>query len=209
MDPKAMFKLSYGLYYIGTFGAKMNACVANTAIQVTASPIKMAVTVNKDNLTADVIDYTHKFSVSVMDTDVSLDDIARFGFKSGLDTDKFEGFDAYKTFEGNVPYITANTCAAMLVEVENSIDCGTHKIYFGSVREALTLNDKAPLTYADYHAKKNGATPPRAPGYVAPETETAEEKWRCSVCGYVHKGPLPADFICPVCKQPAGVFVKL
>lgn len=37
MDPKALFSLSYGLYYIGTYGAKPNACVANTAIQVTSA----------------------------------------------------------------------------------------------------------------------------------------------------------------------------
>lgn len=35
------------------------------------------------------------------------------------------------------------------------------------------------------------------------------EKWKCTVCGYIHEGPLPADFRCPVCKQPAEKFVKI
>ena len=35
------------------------------------------------------------------------------------------------------------------------------------------------------------------------------EKWKCSVCGYIHEGPLPADFVCPICKQPASKFVKI
>lgn len=35
------------------------------------------------------------------------------------------------------------------------------------------------------------------------------EKWKCSVCGYIHEGPLPEDFTCPRCKQPASAFVKL
>ena len=35
------------------------------------------------------------------------------------------------------------------------------------------------------------------------------EKWKCTVCGYIHEGPLPEDFKCPVCKQPASVFVKI
>ena len=35
------------------------------------------------------------------------------------------------------------------------------------------------------------------------------EKWKCSVCGYVHEGPMTDDFTCPICKQPASVFVKL
>lgn len=34
-------------------------------------------------------------------------------------------------------------------------------------------------------------------------------KYRCSVCGYIHEGELPEGFICPVCKNPASVFVKL
>ena len=34
-------------------------------------------------------------------------------------------------------------------------------------------------------------------------------KYRCSVCGYIHEGELPEDFTCPICKQPASVFVKI
>lgn len=166
MDPKALFSLSYGLYYIGTYGAKPNACVANTAIQVTSAPAKIAVTLNKANLTTDVIGYTGLFTVSVLDADAVLDDIARFGFKSGMDTDKFDGFSDWKTF-GQVPYITRNTNAAFLVKTESSLDVGTHRIFVGTVEEAVRLGSVPSLTYADYHAKKNGVTPPRAPGFVA------------------------------------------
>ena len=35
------------------------------------------------------------------------------------------------------------------------------------------------------------------------------EKWKCKVCGYVHEGPLPAGFKCPICKQSAKSFVKI
>ena len=35
------------------------------------------------------------------------------------------------------------------------------------------------------------------------------EKWKCSVCGHVHEGPMPDDFTCPICKQPASKFVKI
>ena len=35
------------------------------------------------------------------------------------------------------------------------------------------------------------------------------EKWKCSVCGYVHEGPMTDDFKCPICKQGAGKFVKI
>lgn len=43
---------------------------------------------------------------------------------------------------------------------------------------------------------------------IKKETKTME-KWKCTVCGYIHEGPLPADFRCPVCKQPAEKFVKI
>ena len=35
------------------------------------------------------------------------------------------------------------------------------------------------------------------------------EKWKCTVCGYIHEGPLPEDFRCPVCRVPASKFVKI
>lgn len=41
------------------------------------------------------------------------------------------------------------------------------------------------------------------------EEESRPERWKCSVCGYIHEGPLPADFECPVCKQPASAFEKI
>ena len=35
------------------------------------------------------------------------------------------------------------------------------------------------------------------------------EKWRCSICGYIHEGPMTDDFKCPICKQPASAFEKV
>ncbi|MDO5602969.1 MAG: 4Fe-4S binding protein [Oscillospiraceae bacterium] len=39
------------------------------------------------------------------------------------------------------------------------------------------------------------------------DTPQKEEAWRCTVCGYIHEGPLPKDFKCPRCGMPASVFV--
>ena len=39
--------------------------------------------------------------------------------------------------------------------------------------------------------------------------EKKMEKWKCSVCGYIHEGPMTPDFKCPICKQPADKFVKI
>lgn len=35
------------------------------------------------------------------------------------------------------------------------------------------------------------------------------EKWKCSICGYVHEGAMTPDFKCPLCKQSADKFVKV
>lgn len=35
------------------------------------------------------------------------------------------------------------------------------------------------------------------------------EKWKCTICGYIHEGPMTDDFVCPICKQPASKFVKI
>ena len=35
-------------------------------------------------------------------------------------------------------------------------------------------------------------------------------QWKCKVCGYIYEGEeLPADFTCPLCKQPASAFEKI
>lgn len=35
-------------------------------------------------------------------------------------------------------------------------------------------------------------------------------KWKCLICGYIYEGEeLPADFVCPICKQGADKFVKI
>lgn len=45
--------------------------------------------------------------------------------------------------------------------------------------------------------------------FIPEERKKKMEKWKCTICGYIHEGPLPADFTCPVCKHPASYFVKI
>ena len=35
------------------------------------------------------------------------------------------------------------------------------------------------------------------------------ETWKCTVCGYIHEGPLPQGFVCPRCKQGASAFARV
>ena len=44
---------------------------------------------------------------------------------------------------------------------------------------------------------------------TTPKEEKTMEIWKCTVCGYIHEGPMTDDFTCPRCKQPASKFVKV
>ena len=69
MDIKALFKISYGLYVVSANeNGKDNGCIINTFSQVTDTPLRVSVTVNKLNLTHDMIKNTGNFVVSVLST---------------------------------------------------------------------------------------------------------------------------------------------
>ena len=45
---------------------------------------------------------------------------------------------------------------------------------------------------------------------VKPKPDTEKKKgYVCKVCGYVHEGDLPDDFICPLCKHGAADFEEI
>ncbi len=205
MDSKAMFKLSYGLFVVtAKEDEKNNGCIVNTVMQVTSEPNRISVTVNKANYTHDMIMRTGKLTVSVLSEDAGFGLFKRFGFQSGKDVDKFEGFDGYKKGMNDVAYITEGTNAYIHGQVVDKVDVGTHTIFICDVLDMDVLSDKASATYAYYHEHIK----PK-PESVKNET-TGKNAWRCTICGYVHEDEeLPADFICPLCKHPASDFEKI
>lgn len=208
MDFKAFFKLNYGVYIVSTSAdGKSAGCVINTLTQVTAEPARMSVALNKNNETLKLIQASGSFSAVVLSDDVSMDQIRRFGFQCSRAVDKFGGIPQGRDSLNN-PYPTEGVCARFTCKVVSATDADTHVLLVAEVVEAETLNSAAPLTYSDYHLKKNGTTPPNAPSYQK-ETEKVVG-YRCTVCGYIlESDTLPADFICPVCKKDASYFVKL
>ena len=209
MDLTAFFKLSYGLYVISALdGERRCGCVVNTFAQVTAEPAQVTVAVNKGNATADAIRRTGYFAAAVLTQDASLDLIGRFGFRSSRDEDKFDGV-AYETDEHGTPYLTQDTNARFACKVVACHDVGTHWLFVAQVTQTQVLSGAPSMTYGYYHTVKKGLTPPKASSYQAPAAAKAAG-WRCTVCGYIYEGEeLPADFVCPVCGQPASVFEKL
>ena len=193
-----MFNISYGLYILSAKTEKANGCVINALSQVTSTPNRIMIAINKNNLTTSQILKTKKFNVSILNEEANFDLIKRFGFASGKDTDKFEDFNGYKTAENGIPYITEGTNSYISAEVVEVRDLGTHYEFLADVTKEVSLNEIASITYAYY--QKN----------IKPKvTQKKKVVYICSVCGYVYEGdPLPEDFVCPLCLHDATYFVK-
>ena len=204
VDPIAIQKFSYGLFVLtARSGDKDNGCIINTAAQLTSSPNRINIAVNKANFTHDMILNTGVFNISVLAENTSFDTFKRFGFASGKDTDKFEGFLENTARSANgLLYVTAGTNAFMSAKVIEAHDYGSHTLFVAELTEAEVLRDEPSVTYAYYfeHIKPK------------PQPKIEEEKhgYVCKICGYVYEGEtLPPDFICPLCKHGAEDFEKI
>ncbi len=207
MNPKAMFKLSYGLFVCTAVrGDKMNGCIINTAIQVASDPNTISVAINKANYTHDMVMETGLCNVSVIDQSASFDLFKHFGFQSGRDVDKFADYPSenYKTAENGIPFITAGTNAYFSLKVKETVDLGSHTLFICEPTAMEVLSDVSSVTYEYY--QNNIKPKPEAVG-TTPKGETI---WRCRICGYEWVGEeLPDDFICPICKHPKADFEKI
>lgn len=201
IDNNAFFKLGYGLYVLSAKDTegKDNGCIINTVMQVTDTPKRILIAVNKSNYTNKIIKETGVFNVSTLTEKAPFDLFKRFGFQSGKDVNKFEDFTEFDRASNGISYINKNANSYISCKVISSMDYGTHTVFVADVSEAVTMNDEPSVTY-DYYFKNIKPSPAKAKkkGYV------------CKICGYVYEGDeLPADFICPLCKHGAADFEPL
>ncbi|MGI6591151.1 MAG: flavin reductase family protein [Eggerthellaceae bacterium] len=168
IDRTAFRSLSYGLYIVTAKSESTRAgCVVNTFAQVTSQPAQVGVAINKENVTAQVIEEAGVFEVSVLAQDAPMVLIGRFGFRSSADYDKFAETET-AVDERGIPYVTEHTVAHFLVEVAQTLDLGSHRYFVGQVVDASVLDQAEPLTYSYYQKVKGGKTPPKASGYEGP-----------------------------------------
>ena len=201
LDPTALFTLSYGLYVLtAREGGRDLGCIVNTVTQLTENPTRIAVSVNKQNFTNEVIQRTGLFNVSVLTEAAPMDLFRHFGFQSGRDVDKFAG-RTDPVSENGLRYIGGPATALISGKVEQAIDCGTHMLYIALVTEARKLSDAPSMTYAYYFANVKPKPQPK------PAQEKPRRGFVCRICGYFYEGDeLPPDFICPLCKHGAADF---
>ena len=207
IDNMAMNKLTYGLFVLtANDDDKYNGCIINTASQVTATPKRVTFAVNKMNHTHYLVMRNKRCNLSILSESAPFSVFTRFGFSSGRDVNKFADYDKYEMAANGVPYVTEAANAMLSLHVVEMHDMGTHTLFVADVTEAKVLTGERSVTYQYYfdHIK-----PARKPAPAPAAAEPAKEKWVCKICGYEHEGPLPADFICPLCKHPAEDFEKV
>ena len=202
MDNKVMYSLSYGLFVLSARrGDKDNGCITNTGIQVTTTPNRIVCAVNKSNYTHDMVKETGRFTLSILSEEADFSLFQRFGFQSGRDVDKFDGFSAVERGENGVLRVTQGVNAWIAGTVVATTDLGSHTLVLADVTDGDVISPEASATYAFYHAHIKPK--PAAPA----EKSSGKKRWRCKICGYIYEGDeLPADFVCPLCKHPAEDF---
>ena len=197
-DLKALFNIGYGLYVVtSNDGVRDNGLIVNTVTQLTNTPNRIGVTINKENYSHHVIKQSGKMNVNCLSTDAPFSVFEKFGFASGRNTNKFEGEELLHSDNGLV-FLSKYINAFMSLKVEQYVDLDTHGMFICSVTEARVISDKETMTYSYYHSK------------VKPKPQTEGKKgYVCQICGYVHEGELPDDFLCPLCKHPASDFEEI
>jgi len=198
-DLSALFNIGYGLYVVtSNDGKKDNGLIVNTVTQVTSTPNKIAVTINKENYSHHVIKQTGKMNINCLTTEAPFKVFENFGFTSGRNTDKFKGCEPLRSENGLV-FLPRYINSFMSLKVESYLDLDTHGMFICTVKEMRVINDKETMTYTYY---MNNVKP-------KPETE-GKKGYVCKICGYVYEGEnLPDDFVCPLCKHGASDFEKI
>ncbi|MBQ4518147.1 MAG: flavin reductase [Clostridia bacterium] len=195
-DLNALFNIGYGLYVItSNDGKKDNGLIVNTVTQVTNTPNRIAVTINKENYSHHVIKQSGKMNINCLSTDAPSSVFEKFGFQSGRNVDKFAECTPLRSDNGLI-FLPRHINSFMSLKVEDYVDLGTHGMFICSVTEARVITQTETMTYTYY---QNNVKP-------KPQTE-GKKGFVCKICGYIHESDkLPEDYICPLCKHGAADF---
>lgn len=195
-DMAALFNIGYGLYVVtSNDGKKDNGLIVNTVTQVTNTPNRIAVAINKENYSHHVIKQTGIMNINCLSQDAPFSVFENFGFQSGRTAEKFAGEKVLRSDNGLV-FLSRFINSFMSLKVEQYVDLDTHGMFICSVTEARVINSNETMTYTYY---QNNVKP-------QPQVE-GKKGFVCKICGYVYEGDeLPDDFICPLCKHGAADF---
>ena len=196
IDPTALFNIGYGLYVVtSNDGVKDNGLIVNTVTQVTNTPNRVAVTINKMNYSCEVVAKTGKLNISTLSQDAPFKVFEHFGFQSGRNVDKFADYEHAQRSSNGLLFLDRYANSYISCNVISQVDLQTHVMFICDVTQCVNLSDVETMTYTYY--QKN----------VKPKPETEKKGFVCKICGYVYEGDtLPEDIICPLCKHGASDF---
>jgi len=227
MDPKSLHKISYGVYVV-TSGkeGRCNGQIANTVVQISSQPPTIAISINKQNYTHEIIKETGVFAVSVLSEAAPLSFIGDFGFRCGRQVDKFDGVE-YRIGQTRARIVLNYAAAYYEAKVIDLIDVNTHTLFIGEIVDSAILSEEKPMTYDFYHKIRRGTTPATAPTYTQPEKKeevTDKAKYICTICNYTYDPglgdpdsgvpagtpfeKLPETWVCPICGAAKTKFEK-
>ena len=216
---KVLDNLSHGLYVVTShLDGKLNGQISDALMQVTAFPPRVAVSINKDELTHEYILKSGVFAVSVLSRSADMPFIGLFGFRSGRDVDKISQVE-HKIGETGCPLVTENAVAVFEAKVLQTVNVGTHTVFVGEVLAGEIIEDAEILTYRHYTQNMKGKVSKNAPSYhedVEPPAVTGSAgRYVCEVCGWVYDPAsgfprdgivpgtpfedIPDDWVCPIC----------
>ena len=195
-EPEALFNIGYGLYVVTSRDeGRDNGLIVNTVTQVTNTPNRVAVTINKENYSHHIIKKTGVMNVNCLDVTAPFSVFQNFGFRSGRTADKFEGIPELRSANG-LRFLPRHINAFLSLKVVQYVDLGTHGMFICDLTESRLCGNRGTMTYSFYQ------------DHVKPKPQTEGKQGHvCKVCGWVYEGDeLPADMICPLCKHGAADF---
>ena len=195
-DLSALFNIGYGLYVVtSNDGKKDNGLIVNTVTQVTNTPNRVAVVINKQSYSHHVIKQSGIMNINCLSQDAPFKVFETFGFQSGRNTDKFADCTPLRSDNGLV-FLPRYINSFMSLKVESYVDLDTHGMFVCSITEARVISSVETMTYTYY---QNNVKP-------KPDTE-GKKGYVCKICGWVYEGDtLPDDIVCPLCKHGAADF---
>jgi len=200
MNPKALYKITYGLYWLSvrSYGQD-NACIINTAVQVASEPLRISISVNKANKTHAMIMESGRFNLSALTIDAPFELFQRFGMQSGRDVNKFIGFEDMKRAENGIYVLSRYANAYLSCKIVRTLDLGSHTLFIAELEDAQVLGENTNCTYGYYQSD------------IKPKPRQEKKKgWVCTVCGHVYEGEeIPEDYVCPLCKHGREDFEPL
>lgn len=230
---ESFFKVSYGLYVVtASFEGRKAGYIANTVFQVTSNPPKFAISCNKDNFSAEIIQNSGSFAFSVLGEQASTGLIGEFGYRSNKEVDKFRGVNYFNGSLGS-PIVTDSSIAWVECQITESFDLGTHLLIIGQAIDSGLINTEIrPLTYQYYRDVMKGYSPKNAPTYVErtnlleaiTDGDRENELWQCQLCHFTYESEkgdpisgiapgtkfedLPDDWCCPICGADKSQFER-